>query len=192
MGESKKTARCPACGTTWHIDTKIKERVIICPNCGRVDFTEYFLDEVPGREKEGYKSKHPVHQKSVPPKSQQKPESQWRSESQRKLDSQRKTVVRTNPSGRLESKVQKESSFSLTSDCFIVTATYGTSSYEKLAVFYRFRDNFLMKSSWGRVLTRIYYRISPFFAYLIRKSRTLRGISVILLDRLADLIQKRL
>lgn len=180
MSEStKKTAKCPACGFKWHIDTRmIKERIIICPNCKRVDFVEYYLGEDPLKEKKGYKSEHPVFQRKTSVKSKDSGSSQ-------------SSGLHHSLPPKTKSK-SKQESFSLTSDCFIVTATYGTSSFEKLIVFYRFRDDFLLRCFWGRVFTRFYYRIGPFFAFFIRKSRILRRVSVFFLDRLADLIECRL
>jgi endogenous inhibitor of DNA gyrase (YacG/DUF329 family) len=180
MSEStKKTVKCPACGFKWHVDIRgIKSRTIICPDCKRVDFVEYFTGEDSVKEKKGYKSEHPVFQRKTPVKSQDS-------------GSHQSSELYHSPVPKKKSESQQES-FSLTSDCFIVTATYGTSSFEKLAVFYRFRDDFLLRCFWGRLFTVFYYRVSPFFACFLRKSRILRRLSVFFLDRLADLIEGKL
>ncbi len=179
MGDfGKKTAKCPACGMTWHVDTKhMESRVLICPQCKRVDFVEYLVDK-PIDEKKGYTSSHPVLGKS-PSKSREEPESP-------------ETIFHPTHSSKSKHPGKQEDSWSLTSDCFIVTATYGTSSYEKIAVFYRFRDDLLIKNFFGRVFTRVYYKTSPFLAYFIRKSKALRGLSVFFLDHIAGILQKRL
>lgn len=76
----------------------------------------------------------------------------------------------------------------LTSGCFIVTATYGTESYDRIAVFYRFRDEFLLRRTAGKVFTQLYYAISPYPATVIRKVCILRRASRFFLDRLASII----
>lgn len=78
----------------------------------------------------------------------------------------------------------------ITSGCFIVTATYGTESYDRIAVFYRFRDEFLLKSMPGRLLTQAYYKISPCPAAAIRRSKTLKTASRLFLDKLASIIRR--
>lgn len=80
----------------------------------------------------------------------------------------------------------------LTSGCFIVTATYGTGSYDQIAVFYRFRDEFLLKSTPGRLFTQAYYMLSPYPATAIRRSKTLKAASRFFLDRLARAISRLL
>jgi DNA-directed RNA polymerase subunit RPC12/RpoP len=86
----------------------------------------------------------------------------------------------------------KSVSEELTSSCFIVTATYGTGSYDRISVFYRFRDEFLLKSIAGRLFTQAYYRISPYPANVIRRSKTLKAASRFFLDRLAPIIRRLL
>ena len=63
------------------------------------------------------------------------------------------------------------------SDCFIVTAVYGTSDITHLPLFYRFRDVFLDSSCLGKKIVNIYYQISPPFASLIRKNTTMRYLT---------------
>jgi phage FluMu protein Com len=80
----------------------------------------------------------------------------------------------------------------LTSGCFIVTATYGTEAYSRIEVFYRFRDELLLKSRLGRLFTQVYYRISPYPAAAIRRSKTLKAASRSFLDALAPAIRRLL
>ncbi len=66
-------------------------------------------------------------------------------------------------------------------NCFIATATYGSPLAPEVQVFRSFRDQILLKSSWGRSFVKAYYRWSPPFAQLIREQPTLRKLSEILL-----------
>ncbi|MBN2014762.1 MAG: hypothetical protein JW778_06240 [Candidatus Altiarchaeota archaeon] len=174
MTGTKKTASCPACGTEWHIDMRlVKERTLICPNCQRVDFIEYFVDRDRTLKAEGKTPKAELTPKSAPKKEESNPPEV--------------ELIRSRPR-----RSRKGDSCSLTSDCFIVTATYGTESYQKLTVFYKFRDEFLLRHPFGVVFTRVYYQISPYPAQLIRRSEPLRRISRFFLDLLASLIQKKM
>jgi len=47
--------------------------------------------------------------------------------------------------------------------CFIATAVYGTDAWQTNAL-RRWRDTVLLPSASGRLLTRIYYRLSPCLA----------------------------
>jgi hypothetical protein len=86
----------------------------------------------------------------------------------------------------------KSLSEELTSGCFIVTATYGTESYDQIKIFYRFRDEFLLRRTAGKAFTQIYYAISPYPAAVIRRSKTLKAASRSVLDGLASVIRRLL
>ncbi len=66
--------------------------------------------------------------------------------------------------------------WSVTSPCFIATAAYGTSLHEDIDVLRDFRDEYLMSNPAGRIVVKIYYALSPPFAFLISKNDGLRTI----------------
>ena len=49
-------------------------------------------------------------------------------------------------------------------DCFITTATYGSSLSPKVKTFRKFRNRFLKTNILGRLIIKTYYRYSPFLA----------------------------
>jgi hypothetical protein len=84
------------------------------------------------------------------------------------------------PTGSVTKEIMKE--------CFIATATYGTG--KDLAVFYRLRDEVLIKNAPGRMFTAIYYRIGPYPAAAIRRSKILKAASRLLLDAAAAVLRR--
>lgn len=73
--------------------------------------------------------------------------------------------------------------------CFIATATYGDENSVQVEFFRTFRDEVLLKSRIGRLFTRLYYKTSPYPAWLIKKVPILKNISRNILDRLAILLE---
>jgi len=73
--------------------------------------------------------------------------------------------------------------------CFIATATYGDENSVQVEFFRTFRDEVLLKSRIGRLFTRLYYKTSPYPAWLIKKVPILKNTSRNILDRLAILIE---
>ena len=87
-----------------------------------------------------------------------------------------------------EAKQAKESS---SSGCFIATAACGINS-EEVIILRHFRDTVLLNSVLGRLLVRIYYKISPFIASLIKGSPKARYIVRNVLARpIAKLVDRR-
>ena len=168
MSEStKKKAACPACNHEWNVDLRgIKSRVLVCPNCKHVDFIEYYIN----REKTLKQAKHVARVSVYQEKEVQK-------------SGGITTDYKIPAIKKKKAPKPKDHPFSLTSDCFIVTATYGTDSYDSIGAFYRFRNEFLLKRKWGILFTKAYYKTSPPFAAVIRRSGTLRHISRFFLDR---------
>jgi hypothetical protein len=109
-------------------------------------------------------------------------------ESEKKTPKQSKVIIIEKAEEKPPPSLTKE----ITSGCFIVTATYGTGTYEKIDVFYRFRDEFLLKNAPGRLFTQAYYKISPYPAAAIRRSEALKRLSRLFLDRLAAVIRQRI
>jgi len=58
--------------------------------------------------------------------------------------------------------------------CFVVTATLGDFNHPDVTLLRRFRDVWLGTRPWGRVATRVYYRIGPVIADFIRDRPVLR------------------
>lgn len=66
-------------------------------------------------------------------------------------------------------------------DCFIVTATVGTSFHPWIYELTAFRDLFLVDFAVGRYFIRCYEHLSPWFAQRIAKSKILRQFTCIFL-----------
>ncbi len=60
--------------------------------------------------------------------------------------------------------------------CFIATAAYETSFAEEVKTLSRFRDEFLLKNTFGRFFVKTYCRISPRIARSIKNTPWLRGL----------------
>jgi len=65
------------------------------------------------------------------------------------------------------------------SGCFIATAATGSYDHPKVLILRLFRDNFLQKYTWGRVLTKTYYKLSPPLAKCIEKDDRLKNIALV-------------
>jgi len=95
-----------------------------------------------------------------------------------------------------ESARKKTSSSSRSSSssggCFVATATMGNYNHPIVLDLRIFRDESLRKSITGRIFIYIYYKIGPFFANIIKESRTLRNLSFkFLIKPLHSLITKK-
>lgn len=74
--------------------------------------------------------------------------------------------------------------------CFIATACYGYNSPE-VELFRSFRDERLLKSSYGKFAVNIYYSASPFIANTIYSNKLLKNIVIkLLLKPLLKIINK--
>ena len=60
--------------------------------------------------------------------------------------------------------------------CFIATAAYGSRFADQVHFLEVFRDTILSKSTLGRVLIHLYYKVSPPIAHYIRDKALLRKI----------------
>lgn len=75
--------------------------------------------------------------------------------------------------------------------CYIATATYGDNNCAQVRSFYAFRDRVLSKTRHGRFIIWIYYRVSPYLAYLITALPILKRASHLGLDLVAKLIDRQ-
>ncbi len=77
--------------------------------------------------------------------------------------------------------------------CFVVTATMGDFDHPHVTVLRQFRDVWILKQIWGRAFVRVYYRIGPVVAEVIRRHGLLRQLSLLLIVRpAADFARRRL
>lgn len=58
--------------------------------------------------------------------------------------------------------------------CFIATACYGDYNAKEVLVLRQFRDEKLLKTSFGKLFVQLYYFVSPSLAAIISKSNFLR------------------
>ena len=56
--------------------------------------------------------------------------------------------------------------------CFIATATLGENDY-RLSYLRSYRDNYLLKRSFGRNLVKMYYEVGPFLSDFLKKHKVL-------------------
>ena len=61
--------------------------------------------------------------------------------------------------------------------CFIATAIYGSANHPNVKTLRGFRDDVLLKTSWGRALIEFYYRHSPGLACYIGEHASLRMLT---------------
>ena len=67
------------------------------------------------------------------------------------------------------------------SSCFIATATMGSYDHPEVKELRRFRDNWLLKRSWGRTFTKYYYRYGPYLAKFIEKNIIFKKLTYFLI-----------
>ena len=70
---------------------------------------------------------------------------------------------------------------SLNSDCYIATATIGDSNHPDLLILRKFRDTYLMQTTFGKLFVTAYYYISPSLANFIRNRSVYRTLSKFLI-----------
>ncbi len=65
--------------------------------------------------------------------------------------------------------------------CFIATAAYGSPMDPHVEILRQFRDNYLLTSTWGKTLIRLYYTVSPPMANTISRHKSLKAMAQIAL-----------
>jgi|LakMenEpi03Aug12_release.lakeMendotaPanAssembly.Ray.scaffolds.fasta_scaffold1338909_1 hypothetical protein len=65
--------------------------------------------------------------------------------------------------------------------CFVATAVYGSYDHDVVFDLRKFRDNWLLNRKWGTRFVTLYYRYSPTWANIIRKSTSLKYFVRVLL-----------
>jgi len=73
--------------------------------------------------------------------------------------------------------------------CFIATAAYGTPFAKEINILREWRDKTLIKTYFGNIFVNFYYRISPYIAYIIRRHKTLKLLTRILLKPVIYLVR---
>ena len=71
------------------------------------------------------------------------------------------------------------------SGCYVVTACTGSEDNITVNYFRNYRDTVLIRTPTGRVLIRLYERIGPFLAHVIKNAGPLRTISYKILSSIA-------
>jgi hypothetical protein len=80
---------------------------------------------------------------------------------------------------------------SLTNKCFIATAVYGTQMTREINILRNWRDDSLMKTSYGKKSVNVYYKLSPPIAYYISKNETRKKFIRTLLKPLIKVIKEK-
>ena len=76
--------------------------------------------------------------------------------------------------------------------CFIATAAYGTHCAAELQILRKFRNEHLLKNTFGRLFVNAYYQVSPAIASLIEKHEMAKSITRTILIKPILLIIKNL
>jgi hypothetical protein len=97
---------------------------------------------------------------------------------------------------QLTSLTVNEKKFGLTKTkdrkgCFIATAVYGSPGAAEVQPFYRFRDEMLVNSFFGRLFIRFYYLVSPWLArFISNKPRLKHYIRRYILEKLRARLER--
>ena len=85
-------------------------------------------------------------------------------------------------------KTSKNDSDNKKEGCYIATAVYGNYNHPNVKILRDYRDNVLMRNSFGRVGVKTYYLLSPSLSKYLHKSKRLKYLSMIALSRLISRI----
>lgn len=73
-------------------------------------------------------------------------------------------------------KIVPPATYKKTEGCFVATACYGDYDASEVLVLRCYRDNVLQQSKVGRLMVRLYYRLSPSFARFIQDKNLFKKI----------------
>jgi len=74
--------------------------------------------------------------------------------------------------------------------CLVATSTYGNEDFIEVQFLRAFRDSVLTGSPLGRLVTSLYYGISPYLAWVIEKTPSLKYLTRLVLDTVVLLIER--
>jgi len=75
--------------------------------------------------------------------------------------------------------------------CFIVTAAYGADYSNELSIYRNWRDNLVKTSTFGKSIVNMYYKLSPPFANIIRRSVKMRRVARAVLTPISRIIYSK-
>lgn len=75
--------------------------------------------------------------------------------------------------------------------CFIATSAYSGEDYAEVQLLRDFRDEYLQCSKPGIIFVRLYYRVSPYVAFLSEKIPYLKKIFRMVLDKVVLIIEQK-
>lgn len=102
-----------------------------------------------------------------------------------------KKIKELDPTYKYEVNSGSSSNSKSSSNCFIATAAYGGPLTNEVEFLRHWRDEYLLKSTGGRLIVGLYYRISPPIAYFISKSEGRRVLVRNLLNKWIKFLRKR-
>ena len=85
--------------------------------------------------------------------------------------------------------IEKEMDKKYGEECFIATAAYQTPMANEIEILRKYRDNYLLKKTWGQKTVKTYYKLSPPIAKTIGKHKILRKTTRKLLKPIIYLIK---
>jgi len=74
-------------------------------------------------------------------------------------------------------------------DCFISTAVYGSPYENEVFLLRRYRDIVLKKNLLGRIFIKLYYKISPYIATIIKRNKLCKNASYKIVNNIVDKIK---
>ena len=74
--------------------------------------------------------------------------------------------------------------------CFIATATYGDIDHPNVDFLRQFRDSKLNKTLLGKWFVTVYYKIGPYLALPVVRSKTINKLARFFLDKLVNQLKK--
>ncbi|MBK9045648.1 MAG: hypothetical protein IPL74_02720 [Bacteroidetes bacterium] len=95
-----------------------------------------------------------------------------------------------NQINRASTSSRQSSSSGTGGGCYIATMAYGSYEHPQVIVLRTYRDNYLLKSFWGRYFVKIYYHYSPMLVRKLYNHKKINSIIRNILDQLIKHIAK--